>query len=1649
MNRPLYRNAKASNQDVSRQRRSSGRRGDSRRDDWRDFDADRAFDDDESDDDFDAIDDAPHASEDDDDPFEGVARRAARARRRAALDAERDRAREPSADEIAANAAALVSKRVSESERQTARALQNLTELIETGQRKLESSVIDRAVNSLEKRVVQSERYTAQALENIADIVERGRQNAVDPVAIEVAVSAFDRRVGESERKTAKALESIAEMISTEAKSRSRGHDGFDVLLDRLGRIESKLAQPPAEPSPPRSKPAPPVAPRAERASIEPRSPEFESALSGLDRRLAELAAKLDADSRREPRHSASTASPRALDRALEAGGARSARPLADAILDITRRQAALDGPPAPAPAPASAPPPRASERRPSLPFDDGPDFAASLAGKRFDELQEAVAALSRKMESLQGGDGDRGEQMLAMTRQIESLRRQIDEASRGENPAVAKRFDELRTLVENLARKIEANASDKRFDELQQGIGVLTKRMESLRSAEGDRSDQLLVLTRQIELLRGQIDDAGRGEPVELGGRFAELRQVVDQLARQSEAMREEIGENAERQQKISRQVENLREEIGESVERQNDVSRQIGDLRHEIAELSQSLGDLAPRASIASIETALRELIEHIGEQRRQGVADDALAPAERVAGELRAVLNDMDPAPRVQSLDVDLRRMAERIDELHAPGEANAATLRDLTRQTEEIKQILSALISRPLPLEQIESRLQELTQRVDRLSQSPQGPRGQRGAERVGDVTEAAKSIRAIIAAESEGNLNAFNQRLDRLSDKLEQALTRFGGKNFDELGARIDDMHRSIAQRLDRSATQKGPDTSALENLVAGLAKKIDAALESSSSRRGVEALEGKVERIHQKLDRIDFPSTNRIEELLTRNQPQQQREMRAIGERLDEMHKALNARVGSGDVQAQLDQIREISDRLEAMHGSLSARLEKGVRSLSDPNDLQEQHKQLRQISERLDALCGVLATRIDEISRERTDSLDAQQQQKHFAELSERLDFMHHALAARIEEGARQRSDASRAQLTDLVEQLARHTNSAMEPNADPEQVNALGEQLRDLTIRLDRGGEGAALASIETKIAELFARIEETRASATEAAEEAVRRATLDVLRQAGGALGPSVKEELDDIRLAQTENGARTHETLSAVHDTLERVVDRLAVFEEELSDIRATGAPPAPLAAPHDEPRVAPPRAEPLAARAKERVEPQIAVAATAPAPAPRMRRGRDVDDLDLSAIGTTTSSRGVEPDTAVQANFIAAARRAAERAAADADRKERDELAVEPPPRRAAAAGGGGAAGEVATPSGVVASIAARKRPIILGLTGVVLVVAALQLMPFIHLPGKSVARNDAHGAAEQGQSAQDKIVAPAGPLGASGQKETTPAPSKTGVSVPDAGEPARMPTSAAKPDGKNSLSEHVDQTPVGAIDRSTNVAQEPTSVQALAARGDANAQYEMGVRFAEGRAGSPRDAKTAAEWFGKAASQGMPLAQYRLGSFYEKGIGVERNTERARVLYQQAAEAGNARAMHNLGVLSVEGNDGKPDYANAALWFRKAAEYGVRDSQFNLAILYARGLGVDQSLVQSYLWFSVAAGQGDADAAKKRDDVGARLDTHDMATAKALVESFKAKELKRDANEAEPARNNWQGFSPPATPQLPPLMSPRPKVSRM
>ena len=97
-----------------------------------------------------------------------------------------------------------------------------------------------------------------------------------------------------------------------------------------------------------------------------------------------------------------------------------------------------------------------------------------------------------------------------------------------------------------------------------------------------------------------------------------------------------------------------------------------------------------------------------------------------------------------------------------------------------------------------------------------------------------------------------------------------------------------------------------------------------------------------------------------------------------------------------------------------------------------------------------------------------------------------------------------------------------------------------------------------------------------------------------------------------------------------------------------------------------------------------------------------------------------------------------------------------------------------------------------------------------------------------------------------------------------------------------------------------------------NVANETLEQTKNAAeQGDASAQYNLGLRYVDGR-GVARDSAEAAKWFRKAADQGNANGQFELGYLYEIGKGVAKNQAEAAKWYQKASAQGNADAMRRL-----------------------------------------------------------------------------------------------------------------------------------------
>jgi TPR repeat protein len=180
-----------------------------------------------------------------------------------------------------------------------------------------------------------------------------------------------------------------------------------------------------------------------------------------------------------------------------------------------------------------------------------------------------------------------------------------------------------------------------------------------------------------------------------------------------------------------------------------------------------------------------------------------------------------------------------------------------------------------------------------------------------------------------------------------------------------------------------------------------------------------------------------------------------------------------------------------------------------------------------------------------------------------------------------------------------------------------------------------------------------------------------------------------------------------------------------------------------------------------------------------------------------------------------------------------------------------------------------------------------------------------------------------------------------------------------------------------------------------------------AAKGDGGAQYQVGVIYRDGLAGTA-DARHAAKWLGRAAKAGHTEAQLAAGRLYAAGSGVRQSYGRAAQLYRTAAVRGaSSEAQYALGVLYFEGRGVGNDYTAAADCFKRAASRGHAGAQSVLGAMYQKGWGIDADVGEAYVWFSLAAGQTER-AMRYRADIDPKKELQKIAARISRLQRKKA-----------------------------------------
>lgn len=734
--------------------------------------------------------------------------------------------------------------------------------------------------------------------------------------------------------------------------------------------------------------------------------------------------------------------------------------------------------------------------------------------------------------------------------------------------------------------------------------------------------------------------------------------------------------------------------------------------------------------------------------------------------------------------------------------------------------------------------------------------------------------------------------------------------------------------------------------------------------------------------------------------------------------------------------------LAEVRDGLRDLRPAESlAGFESAIRNLSDRIDQMGASSQdptfLKQLEAAIAALRGIVS---HVASNDSLGKLAGEMQA-----LSQKIDSV---AAAPTSAGAVSGIEQRLAALSDQIKQ-------SMSGNPLPPRVEAL---LKSFTERLDRGeltsGEQFALGTLEDRIVHLASKLDASDAKLSQL--NAIERGLADLLvriEEMRGAPSSVAREAqtppaaLDNLK----RDLARAQDSIEAVHGTVDAVVDRLATIETVRSDLKiasapspdagpgigmdqqpplAPGAGSRPVSAPPVTAQVMPPATMPAAQPAKAGPPPARPRAPIDPSlppdyplepgsGVPRERGGSAAERIAASeaALGMPQASSG-----SGSMNFIAAARRAAQAAAPES---------------------GSSVKGKEKAKDGASEkthkTLGQKVRSLIAGASAILIVVAGLRIalnmldpdtravveasLPIVTSQQQAglmrenpASQDDADDGktADPGVSPSSAPQAPTSIAAREPETEVTGSVSRTDQITPPAPAQTTIPFAAPHPDAKPS-----DKLPV--------------ALQNAGAAGDPAAAYEIAMRHLEGR-GVPQDVEEGARWLARAAHAGLAPAQFRLGSLYEKGQGLKKNLDTARQLYKAAADKGNAKAMHNLAVLHAEGHQGKTDYRTAALWFRKAADRGIADSQYNLGILYARGIGVEQNLAESFKWFSLAANQGDKEAAKKRDDVAARLDPEALMAARLAIQTFTVAPQPAEAINVRVPEGGWDKANATAKP---------------
>lgn len=123
------------------------------------------------------------------------------------------------------------------------------------------------------------------------------------------------------------------------------------------------------------------------------------------------------------------------------------------------------------------------------------------------------------------------------------------------------------------------------------------------------------------------------------------------------------------------------------------------------------------------------------------------------------------------------------------------------------------------------------------------------------------------------------------------------------------------------------------------------------------------------------------------------------------------------------------------------------------------------------------------------------------------------------------------------------------------------------------------------------------------------------------------------------------------------------------------------------------------------------------------------------------------------------------------------------------------------------------------------------------------------------------------------------------------------------------------------------------------------SLEMYAQKGSANALFNIGYYYSNGKFGYTQNKTKAFEYYKKSADLGNRNAMFNVGLFYAKGSGVSKNATKSFEYYKMAADNGDNDAMLKVGICYKDGIGVVMSTQKAIEYLKKAIQNGNNDAK--------------------------------------------------------------------------------------------------------